>query len=144
MQASIIDVEAIKNIMDSYKGSKYLKQRTYSYISKHIENFYIIKYDEQIFSSFELIESNEWFLELGAFTVFAKLGSREKYTIAILSITYAIVYAKSKGKTIISLTNNEKLVRLYEQCGFQKPEEQSKTFLTRQIQSPWVQLYYIS
>jgi GNAT superfamily N-acetyltransferase len=132
------DENIIKWILESNKWNKYLKPRSKEYIEKNVTQFRIAYIDWIPVGCVEIIQEDENTIELWALAV---VHSFLRLKIWMTLIEYVKQYAKSHWFGIISLTNNEKLQKIYYSIWFKNDENWK--YNERANKSPWVKLLYI-
>ena len=132
------DVSILKWILDSKEWNKYIKKRSIEYIEKNISNFRIAYIDWIPVGCVEMIQENEYTIELWALKVVCSFLSLKLWKALI---EYVISYAISEWFEIISLTNNKKLQGIYERFGF--IENKKWLFQDRAKKSPWVKIFHM-
>ncbi len=133
------DVEIIDGILNIYKKQGYLKTRSREYIQARRDHFFIVRIDGIVVGCAEKIRLDAKTAELGALAISSRFRNQQ---IGLLLIRSFLDQMKADGfSRVVSLTNNQKLGRMYLDLGFRY--ESPLSLKSRQNQSPGVGMYLI-
>lgn len=111
-----IDEELVAGILKLYKATGYLRPRDRNYIAAHRDNFYVTQIDGIAVGCAELIHIDEETAELGALALSTRFRGQR---VGVFTVNNFIQEAHRRGyATVISLTRNPRLQRLYQSLGF--------------------------
>lgn len=126
------DEQLIAGILQLYKSSGYLKPRHRSYISAHRHNFYMTQIDGIAVGCVELIPFDAETAELGALALSTRFRGQR---VGVFTVNAFVQEARRRGyTTVISLSRNPRLQRLYQRLGFIR--NSPSRYAARQAQSP--------
>lgn len=135
--AQVSDTDAILDLLERNRWKwAPLRQRTLEQISQEINDFVVVYVGDILAGCMKLFPDQEGtreYLELGAFaTEFEsnKISRDTKWAVANILIEYALEQAENEGVSLLSVTANQKLVKLYEAQGL---SNQTSRFFTRSV-----------
>ena len=132
------EADVVSAILDLYKGEKYLKPRTRTYIQTHRNQFYVTKIDGIIVGCVEKKHIDEHTVELGALAISTKFRNQR---VGLFTIQAFVAEMGRQGYThFISLTNNPRLAKLFKKQGF--VQKSPSAYRIRQLRSPAVRMYF--
>lgn len=114
--ASPEDEQLVAGILQLYRGTGYLKPRDRQYVAAHRDNFYMTQIDGIAVGCVELISVDAQTAELGALVLSTRFRGQR---VGVFTVDAFIQEARRRGyTTVISLTRNPRLQRLYRDLGF--------------------------
>jgi len=131
------DIQMIITILKHYRNQGYLKPRDKAYVNAHKKCFYVSRIDQIIVGCAEKIPVDPNTVELGSLAVSTRF---RKHQIGHFIIKAFEKEMKLSGiDTIISLTRNPLLKKIFAQLGYD--QESPKRYGNRQNQSPQSKMF---
>mgnify|MGYP006293486141 CR=1 FL=1 len=110
------DVKLVAGILHLYKGTGYLKPRDQRYVAAHRGNFYMTQIDGIAVGCVELLHVDGETAELGALALSTRFRGQR---VGVFTVNAFLREVRRRGyTTVISLTRNPRLQRLYRSLGF--------------------------
>lgn len=112
------DEQLVAGILKLYQSTGYLKPRDRGYVAAHRRHFYMTQIDGIAVGCVELIPIDAETAELGALVLSTRFRGQR---VGVFTVNAFLREARHRGyATVISLTRNPRLQRLYGSLGFER------------------------